>query len=308
MVCNDQAVVLYSPMQVYTLNPRCGPSCGGTILSVIGTALKETNNLRVRFTYGVNGSITTEVEGRYIEQRYVDQRLNQDQPTLQSIYCATPNFEAIPHDNNGNEKETFPQKAKVLVSLDGMNYVECEQDFLIYPSDIKINNAHPKCGPVLGGTELVLMVDIDPMITDYLFNLCFGFQQRPNVTTNEEVKNDKPEDKTEEKKTNMPKRPSRPKMSKSVMYHKMATKLALAGSQGVPLVEPINPLVPNEEQIELENWHCVTASYTTGKITCSIPRLNKYNPENLQYNVDIALNGQQFSGYPIIFRYYGMIH
>jgi len=47
--------------------------------------------------------------------------------------------------------------------------------------------------------------------------------------------------------------------------------------------------------------------YEDGKIFCKVPQLNagQYDPDaNLQYNVDVALNGQQFTGKPLVFRYY----
>ena len=31
---------------------------------------------------------------------------------------------------------------------------------------------------------------------------------------------------------------------------------------------PINPLEPTEQQLELDQWHCSTATYDSGKISC----------------------------------------
>ncbi len=145
MTCNDQAIVLFAPMRVYSMSPRCGPSCGGTVLSIIGTALKPSAVLKVRFTYGEKGNLMLEVPGKYVEQRYVDQKLAQDQPALQSIFCTMPRFDEEevkePTSKEGppaekkeetKPKEKFPQKCKVSITLDGTHYIDCDQDFLIY--------------------------------------------------------------------------------------------------------------------------------------------------------------------------------
>lgn len=35
-----------------------------------------------------------------------------------------------------------------------------------------------------------------------------------------------------------------------------------------------------------------------------MPKLSSYDPEQMSYCVDVALNGQQFTGKPVNFRYY----
>jgi len=58
---------------------------------------------------------------------------------------------------------------------------------------------------------------------------------------------------------------------------------------------------------ELKEWTCSPGHYQDGKITCRVPQLiaGEYDPDSaLQYNVDVALNGQQFTGKPLLFRYY----
>ena len=58
---------------------------------------------------------------------------------------------------------------------------------------------------------------------------------------------------------------------------------------------------------ELAHWACSEGRFEDGKILCKVPQLNpgQYDPDgNLQYNVDVALNGQQFTGRPLVFRYY----
>lgn len=49
---------------------------------------------------------------------------------------------------------------------------------------------------------------------------------------------------------------------------------------------------------------CSAGKFENGKITCLVPELESFNPDNLSYYVDVALNGQQFTGKPLRFRYY----
>jgi len=65
----------------------------------------------------------------------------------------------------------------------------------------------------------------------------------------------------------------------------------------------IDPRTPGEE-LEKENWSCAAGHYENGKIVCIVPKLDYWDEENLSYYVDIAINGQQFSGNPIPFWFY----
>ena len=49
---NDNTVIAFSPLKIISVSPNCGPTTGNTILSIIGTALKEFPKLSVRFIYG----------------------------------------------------------------------------------------------------------------------------------------------------------------------------------------------------------------------------------------------------------------
>ncbi len=49
---NDNTVIVFSPLKIISVSPNCGPATGNTILSIIGTALKEFPKLSVRFIYG----------------------------------------------------------------------------------------------------------------------------------------------------------------------------------------------------------------------------------------------------------------
>ena len=275
MFSNDQAIILFAPVRVYSVSPRCGPACGGTILSIIGTGLKETDVITVRFR---NNDKQIEVKGKYIEQYHTE-----DNPTLESIFCTTPNFEEM--------FKPFPQRMNISISLDGIHYTDCDKDFLVYPTNVKINNAHPKCGSFLGGTELTLMVDLDPLTSQYLFNLCLGFQARQRGRKEVEEKKEKGEQGKKRNKV----------VSTKISRTETVTSLGLQEHS----TSLINALNPREEDLMLDNWYCSVAKCESGKITCIAPKLTNYNPDSPQYNVDIALNGQQFSGSPVIFNYYG---
>jgi IPT/TIG domain len=54
----------------------------------------------------------------------------------------------------------------------------------------------------------------------------------------------------------------------------------------------------------VEHWITTNAEYSNGKVTCKVPPVNDYDSENLSYLVNVALNGQQFTGKPVNFRYY----
>jgi len=69
---------------------------------------------------------------------------------------------------------------------------------------------------------------------------------------------------------------------------------------------PINPLDVNlnDNTIDSENWVCAAGHYEHKRIVWVVPQLEEFNPDNLQFNIDVALNGQQFTGHPLNFRYY----
>jgi hypothetical protein len=68
----------------------------------------------------------------------------------------------------------------------------------------------------------------------------------------------------------------------------------------------INPMdVANiESQLDKANWYCCFATYENGIMTCTIPKIDNFNQNQVEYNVDIAINGQQFTGFPMIYRFY----
>ena len=72
----------------------------------------------------------------------------------------------------------------------------------------------------------------------------------------------------------------------------------------------INPMdLENlDSQLDLPNWICCFATYDMDNnlLTCNIPKIENYNSLQPEYNVDISINGQQFSGYPSVYRFYNI--
>ena len=50
--CNDHSVVAFCPLRIISVSPNSGPANGNTILSIIGSALKDFPKLSVRFIFG----------------------------------------------------------------------------------------------------------------------------------------------------------------------------------------------------------------------------------------------------------------
>lgn len=50
--CNDSSVVAFCPLRILSISPNCGPAIGNTIISIIGSALKDFPKLSIRFIFG----------------------------------------------------------------------------------------------------------------------------------------------------------------------------------------------------------------------------------------------------------------
>lgn len=135
---------------------------------------------------------------------------------------------------------------------------------------MRIAQVNPKCGPVVGGTELVMVVDIDQQMTKYLFNLCVGFQARNQTQTTVKLKKTNQEEKKEDKKEEL--ESSKNIVRKSSRMGSITpggSKIGGGALTGASFTgNPINPLEPNEQQLEMDCWHCSTANYEAGRITC----------------------------------------
>ena len=72
----------------------------------------------------------------------------------------------------------LPCDCFLSVTLDGVNYSECEESFKIYSNDIFLTSVFPKCGSVIGGSEVTLAIDIDQDTSSVLKDLKIGFQPK----------------------------------------------------------------------------------------------------------------------------------
>ena len=143
MFSNDDSVIFYAPIRVYSIAPACGPSKGGTVISITGTGFVNSNKLRVRFTYG---DLSQEVECQYNEKN-------------QTLVCQTPKFEQL--DGEKHPSVHLPCDCYLSVTMDGINYSECEMPFKIYSNDITLSSIAPKSGSVIGGSEATIHIDLD---------------------------------------------------------------------------------------------------------------------------------------------------
>lgn len=119
---------------------------------------------------------------------------------------------------------------------------------------------------------------MDPSISSYLFNLCVGFQARPGTNPTlgkskkgtQEDKKGAQEDKKED--LDVSKQPLR-KNSRMGTITPGGSRFG-GGTQTSGNIQfqngtsPINPLEPSEAQLDLDFWHCATATFEAGKISC----------------------------------------
>lgn len=143
MCANDDSILFYAPIRVYNIFPACGPSKGNTSISITGTGFVNSEKLRVRFTYG---DLSQEVQCVFDEK-------------TQSLICKTPKFEEF--DGEKHPSVQLPCDCYLSVTMDGINYSECEIPFKIYSNEITLTSLNPKSGSVKGGSEITLFIDLD---------------------------------------------------------------------------------------------------------------------------------------------------
>jgi hypothetical protein len=72
----------------------------------------------------------------------------------------------------------LPAYCKIQLTFDGHYFTEYEEQFFIYSTNIKISAIEPKCGPTMGGSQLILKMNLDNIPPKYLFSLTVGFQAK----------------------------------------------------------------------------------------------------------------------------------
>jgi len=267
-------VLLYAPIRVYEIYPKCGPSKGGTMVQIVGTGFSSSEKLRVRFTYG---DLSREVYCQY-------------NPEDKSILCKTPIFEEFEGETHPSLQ--MPCDCFLSVTMDGINYSECEVPFKIYSNDIYLTAVNPKCGSVSGGTQVTLNNNIDEETAHHLQDLKIGFQPKKsrggrNVTHETGGKGNAYQS----------------RQSVDGSQHDSGVKMQQLGGQSIH--EENNARHNDSADLaEQDQWVCAEGFYEDGRIIATVPGLQNFNPDNLGFSVDVALNGQQFTGRAVNFRYY----
>ena len=279
--CNDTSIVAFGPLRILSVSPNCGPATGNTILSILGTAFKGFQKLSVRFLFG---GISRDVRGNFDK-------------LSRTIFVNTPNFlEFAP-------TMELPCYCTIQVTFDGNFFTEYSEKFLIYSNNIKANSLEPKCGPIAGNTPLQIKINLGKIEQKYLFSLTVGFQARnaPSDQSNKRFKG--------KNKSNSESGVEDSKVISEIQNQNL--------NQSQPTVQTnikegqiINPMdIDNlDYQLDQPNWICCFATYDTDNhlMTCNIPKIENYSPAQPEYSIDIAINGQQFSGYPSIYRFYNI--
>ena len=157
---NSDSSVFYAPIRVYEIYPKCGPSKGNTVVQIVGTGFMDSSKLRVRFTYG---DLSREVPCQYNSQNG-------------AIICKTPLFEEF--DGEAHPSLKLPCDCYLSVTMDGINYSECEEPFKIYSNDIFLTSVTPKSGSITGGSQVTLSTNIDDETAMHLQDLKIGFRPK----------------------------------------------------------------------------------------------------------------------------------
>ncbi|KAL4436169.1 hypothetical protein ABPG74_018153 [Tetrahymena malaccensis] len=282
MCITSNSGVFFAPMRIMSVRPNYSPSCGGTLISLLGTGFAETAKQSIRFKFG---------------KYQLEVGLQYDGST-ESFYCQTPKF-----DDASEDHIEWPLLCTLEITLDGVIYTQCEESFLIYSSKIQMTSIEPKCASVEGGTELTLHIQIDDLTASYLKHLTVGFQSR----SKKEAK--KPGDSSLTNSKRLGAATDQTTTVKQDYDTPMSTinsknrKGSITQAHQNQMINPLD-IEPQDPELEKENWICVVGKYDKGKITCTVPTLTEFNNDSLNYNVDVSLNGQQFTGQPSSFRFY----
>ena len=244
----DHSTVLFSPLRLYSLSPNCGPVNGETKISIIGTALAYTEQLKVRFRYA---HFLQETECNY------DNDSN-------SLELYTPSF--IDKD----EELALPVEAFIDVTMDGEHFVTCEKTFLIYSDDLFPDNINPKCASIQGKCNLELAVDLRALEPKWLWYLTVGFSPK-----------------------------SRSHLNVSETPLRLKKEISLDESR---VTSNNNAEIKQEEH----DWLLTAGKYIDGKVVCKIPIPKDLDDSNSGFVVDLSINGQQFSGKPLNFKFFNI--
>lgn len=281
--CNSDSVVCFCPLKIISVSPNFGPATGNSILSIIGSAFKEFPLLRVKFS--INETYHKEEKAKFDEKE-------------KAIFVTTPNF------NEMCKGEIVPSKCSIKVSFDGKHFTNYDEDFLIYSnSQRKPISLSPKCGSIEGGNILSIEIDLSGIEQKYLFLLTVGFQVKQSTNEQNEKKKIKMNKIKQSKNDNDSSR-----ISQS-FHEKTNTNINNPNIyiENKDIID-LNPMDinPNSHFLDKGILFCTKGVYENGYINCEVPKISNFNYLNSDYNVDICLNGQQFSGFPLIYKFYNI--
>jgi hypothetical protein len=151
---NDKGLLAFAPLRIHSVSPNCGPATGGTTLCLIGTAFTSGTDLKVRFRFS---DLILEEPGVFYHE-------------TSSISVRTPNF------LDGEELE-LPLEVSIDITMDGENYIQCEEKYYVYSPDLKPTSIFPKSASIKGGTLLSIDMPLD-LPESHLFHIVCRFQNK----------------------------------------------------------------------------------------------------------------------------------
>ena len=150
--------------------------------------------------------------------------------------------------------------------------------------------------PIAGNTPLQIKINLKNIPQKYLFSLTVGFQAR-SMTLEQSNKRFKGKNRSNSE--------SIVEDSKAISDNpnNQNTLQNISTKEG-QIINPMD-LENLDSQLDQPNWICCFATYDVDNnlLTCNIPKIENYNSLQPEYNVDISINGQQFSGYPSVYRF-----
>ena len=167
------------------------------------------------------------------------------------------------------EEIQLPVEAYIDVSMDGEHYVTCDKTFLIYSDELFPDSLNMKCASIHGKCSLEISADLRSLQAKWLWYLTVGFLPKARSAGN---RADTPNRRKEDQRS-----------------------LDDSRLSGV-----------NEAKSEEHDWLLTAAKYAEGKISCKIPTPEEIDENTVGYVVDIAINGQQFTGKPLNFKFYNL--
>lgn len=162
-------------IEIYRLSPLSGPNEGGTTVKLLGSGLKATEDVKVK--WGVvdmelldkeklanylGASADQEFEGIISKEslKPIHQRKIDSQKTYDSLKLKAPQLSHWTKTNGGPiyievGTRDIPPSESNNVDLDKYSYTTSFAEFYYYKQPV-VKNIHPHGGPIEGGTEIVI--------------------------------------------------------------------------------------------------------------------------------------------------------